>query len=300
MRVLVIGATGFLGAQVRRRIAAAGVEIVTAARSPLPDSPRHVSVDLAVDGPSRLAGILDEVAANAVVNCAGAISGSTDVLAAANISGTYTLVRAMLLARSPGRLVHLGSAAEYGRGEPGVPVTERMAPRPISTYGATKLGGTTVVEIGRAAGLSAVVLRVFNPVGPGAPAAGLPGRLARALRGALSDGGDVRLGPLDAVRDFVDARDVADAALAAAIAPVLPHPVVNVGSGHGVPVRALVKELVAISGYAGSVHEDSAGSARSADVPWQEADISLACADLAWQPRRTLSVSLADLWEASS
>jgi nucleoside-diphosphate-sugar epimerase len=295
---LVIGATGFLGAHVRSRAEAAGMEVVTAARSPLPGSPWHVSVDLAADDPSRLAATLADVAPDAVVNCAGATSGPAEVLAAVNVTGTYALVRAMLQA-PPARLVHLGSAAEYGRAEPEVPVSERMPPRPVSMYGVTKLAGTRLVQLARAVKPETVVLRVFNPVGPGAPEAGLPGRLTLELRRALAEGTEVRMGPLDAVRDFVDARDVADAVLAAATAATLPHPVLNIGSGRGVPVRALVKELIEISGYAGSVHEDSEGSVRSADVAWQQADISLARADLGWRPRRTLATSLADLWEAN-
>ena len=194
-----------------------------------------------------------------IVNCAGLTVGGPDVLAAANITGTYTLVRAMLLAETPARLVHLGSAAEYGRAEPGVPLSESAPPRPGAPYGATKLAGTRLVELGRAAGLDAVVLRVFNPVGAGAPESGLPGRVAAQLRRALAGDAEVRLGPLDAVRDFIDARDVAAAVLAAAHAPALPHAVLNIGSGTAMPARTLVKELIAVTGYAGPVHEDSAG-----------------------------------------
>jgi NDP-hexose 4-ketoreductase len=120
------------------------------------------------------------------------------------------------------------------------------------------------VELGRATGLDAVVLRVFNPVGPGAPDTILPGRVVAELRRALTGGPAASLGRLDAVRDFVDARDVADAAIAAVQAPALPGGVINIGSGAGVPVRTLVKDLVAISGYDGPVHEDAGGSPRSA------------------------------------
>ncbi|MEQ0562343.1 NAD(P)-dependent oxidoreductase [Amycolatopsis sp. NEAU-NG30] len=285
MRVLVIGAAGFLGGHVRRAAAARGFEVVAPGR-------RHL--DLAT-GRAELAGLVAAIAPRAVVNCAGAVTGDAAALNAANVAGTENLVRAL----GPGvRLVHLGSAAEYGRGSPGVPVTEAAEPRPLNPYGVTKLAGTRIVTQARASGLDGVVLRVFNPVGAGAPASGLPGRAAAALRKALADGGDLRLGPLDAVRDFVDARDVADAVLAALTAPDLP-PVLNIGSGHGVPARALVKELLEVSGAGCAVYEDAPGSARSADVPWQQADITLATRVLAWRPRRGLADAAADLWRAS-
>ncbi len=298
IRLLVIGASGFLGTHVRRRARAAGMSVVTAGRSGLPGAGSHQLVDLALSGQDQVAAMLASAAPDVVVNCAGLTVGSPDQLAAVNVTGTCALARAMLAARLPARLVHLGSAAEYGSSEPGDAVTESMPARPVSMYGVTKLAGTRLVELARAAGLSAVVLRVFNPVGPGAPEGGLPGRRASELRRSPA-GGRVRLGPLDAVRDFVDARDVADAVLAAAAAAVLPHPVLNIGSGRGVPVRSLVKELAAITGSSCPVQEDAAGSPRSAGLDWQQADISRAVADLGWLPCRDLQTSLADMWKAS-
>ena len=232
-----------------------------------------------------------------VVNCAGSTTADVGTLAAVNVTGTSALVRAMRMTGRLMRLVHLGSAAEYGPSEPGTAVAESAPARPASVYGATKLAATRLVELGRATGLDAVVLRVFNPVGPGSPDTVLPGRVVAELRRALTSGTDARLGPLDAVRDFVDARDVADAVIAAVRAPTLAAAVINVGSGVGVPVRTLVKDLVAISGYDGPVHEDSGGSPRSAALSWQQADIGRGRRDLGWRPRHDLRTSLADLWE---
>ena len=310
-RLLILGATGFLGTHVRCQAEAAGMTVVTAGRS-CPSggsgSPRgsrspgesgHLALDLAAASVPQLAELLAAAAPDAVLNCAGVTAGSDEELAAVNLTGTSVLVDALLQARRPPRLVHLGSAAEYGRTEPGDVVTEQLPPRPASGYGITKLAGTKLVQLARAAGLPAVVLRVFNPVGPGAPASSLPGQLTRQLRRSLADGGQVRLGQLDGVRDFVDVRDVADAVLAAAAAPALPHPVLNIGSGRGVPVRSLVKELVGISGSDCTVTQDAAGSPRSGGHAWQQADISQAVADLAWRPGRSLATSLTDMWEAS-
>lgn len=300
MRLMIIGARGFLGEHVRSQARATGMEVTTAGRSMLAGSPGHRRVDLAQEAPSRIAATIADAAPDAVVNCAGATVGPPDALVAANVTGTYALVRAMLMTGAPVRLVHLGSAAEYGRGEPGVPVAERTVPRPATIYGATKLAGTRLVELAAATGLDAVVLRVFNPVGPGAPASSLPGKLAAELRTSQRLGTQVRVGALDAVRDFIDARDVAEAVIAAAAAPALPHRVLNIGSGSGVPVRAMVTQLVAISGHACRVLEDDRAPERSADVPWQQADITRANEDLGWMPRRDLATSLADLWEASA
>jgi nucleoside-diphosphate-sugar epimerase len=299
MRVLIIGASSFLGGHVLREASGSGHEVVTAGRSCVSASASHHRLDLAADGPSRIAGVISSIAPDAVINCAGATAGSPDVLAAANITAVYALATAMIQSRFPARLVQIGSAAEYGRTREGIGVAESVSPQPASVYGATKLAGTRLVELARTAGLDAVVLRVFNVVGAGAPEDSMPGRAAVLLRQAMAGGTDIRLGPLSAVRDFVDARDVADAALAAASAAELPHSLINIGSGRGVVSRVLVRELLAISGYEAAVHEDAPGSARSAALPWMQADITRAGQDLVWRPSRDLKTSVSDLWEAS-
>src|SRR5260370_13647854 len=174
MRLLVIGGSGFLGWRVWRRATAPGAGGVSAGRAGVPASPGHRQVDLATGDPASIAEMIASVAPDAIANCAGATAGGPDVLAPVNVTGTYALVRAMLLAGTRARLVHLGSAAEYGRAEPGVPVDESAPPRPVTPYGAPKLAGTRLVQLGRAAALAAAVLRVVNPVGAGAPATRLP------------------------------------------------------------------------------------------------------------------------------
>jgi nucleoside-diphosphate-sugar epimerase len=295
-RLLILGASGFLGRHVARQAREAGLSVVTAGRSATVTGAPHRRVDLTADD-SGLAAALAAVAPDVVINCAGATGGPPGQLAAVNVTGTATLVRALLVAPHRPRLVHLGSAAEYGPCPSDTAVPESAPARPANVYGVTKLAATELIGVARSAGLDAVVLRVFNPVGPGAPAAILPGRVAAEVRRALDTGTPVSLGPLDAVRDFVDARDVADAALAAALAPALTEPVLNVGSGTGRAARDLVDALVAISGYDGPVREGDDGSPRSDSRSWQQADIARARRALGWAPRRDLVTSLADLWE---
>ncbi|GAA5006117.1 NAD-dependent epimerase/dehydratase family protein [Streptomyces siamensis] len=293
MRILVLGLTGYLGGHVADHLRALpGVRVLGGGRS----AAAEVGIDLATDRTDQVAKVLASAAPDAVVNCAGATGGDAVTLAEVNSRGPAVLCAALRDAAPTARLVHLGSAAEYGPGTRDVTVAESAATRPVTPYGATKLAGTVTVS---ASGLDAVVLRVGNPVGPGAPPAGLPGRIAGLLREA---GGDpdavIRLGDLSAHRDFVDVRDVARAAARAATAPAPLPRVLNIGGGQAVPVRDLVRALAGISGFRGRIEEKGGGSVRSGDVSWQCSDIASAADALDWWPTYSLDESLSALWAA--
>ncbi|WP_326700842.1 NAD(P)-dependent oxidoreductase [Streptomyces sp. NBC_01754] len=296
MRVLVLGHTGYLGGHVAGALAhLPDAVLLRAGRSPGAEFP----VDLANVGVDALAGALASAAPDAVVNCAGAVGGDAVELAEVNARGPAVLCAALRRAAPGARLVHLGSAAEYGPGAEGVRVTEADATRPVSPYGATKLAGTVAVT---SSGLDAVVLRVGNPVGPGAPPAGLPGRVAGLLRAAGRDPAAVlRLGDLSAYRDFVDVRDVARAAVLAVTVPGPSPGILNIGGGRAVPVRELVNSLVRTAGFRGRIEEAvrEGGSARSEGVSWQCSDSTAAGTALGWRPAWSLDDSSAALWAAS-
>ncbi|MCW5249653.1 MULTISPECIES: NAD-dependent epimerase/dehydratase family protein [unclassified Streptomyces] len=291
MRILVLGSTGYLGTHVTERLRALpGARVLDGGRSP----DAEVPVDLATVPAERLAALLEAAAPDAVVNCAGAVSGDPVSLAEVNTRGPAVLCAALRRSRPGARLVHLGSAAEYGPGEGRVPTAESAPTRPVTAYGATKLAGTVVLTV---SGLDAVVLRVGNPVGPGAPAGGLPGRVAGLLREAGTGPEAVlRLGDLSAYRDFVDVRDVAGAVERAVTADGPLPRVLNIGGGRAVRVRRLVDTLADIAGFRGRIEERGAGSSRSDQVSWQCSDIGAAREALGWRPAHTLDESLDALW----
>ncbi|KPI18119.1 NAD-dependent epimerase/dehydratase [Actinobacteria bacterium OK006] len=267
MRILVLGFTGNLGGHVVEHLRALpGARVFGGGRSPHAE----LDIDPATARTDGLAKTLASAAPDAVINCAGSTDGDAVTLAEVNSRGPAVLCAALREAAPSARLVHLGSAAEYGPGTPDTRVTEASATRPVTPYGATKLAGT----VSGVAGL-------LRAAGPDPDAV-------------------IRLGDLSAYRDFVDVRDVARAAVLAATSPGPLPRVLNIGGGRAVPVRELVRTLARTAGFRGRIEEDGGGSARSGAVSWQCSDIAAAGEGLDWRPSYALEESLAALWEATS
>ncbi|MBT2544803.1 NAD-dependent epimerase/dehydratase [Streptomyces sp. ISL-44] len=328
MRVLLIGANGYLGRYVADRLLAdPAVQLTALGRGDDAD----VRFDLATGSPGALTRFLDAVHPGVVVNCAGATRGGARELTRHNTVAVATICESLRRSGCGARLVQLGCAAEYGPSQPGSSTAEDAVPRPGGPYGVSKLAATELVL---GSGLDAVVLRVFSPVGPGTPAGSPLGRLAEAMRRAMQSGdGELKLSGLGVQRDFVDVRDVARAVHAASLSAA--QGVVNIGTGRAVRLRDAAAVLARVAGYGGALHEldvphggpqqhghpgrpaglAAIGSPRSeataeqlaAAAPqpypypdgcgaWQQADVRTARDRLGWRPRINLEESLADIW----
>lgn len=300
-RVLVFGASGFLGRAVAGvldgdpevdSLVRAGVRVRDAAPG------TWIRHDLISGTTEALTDLIASVQPDAVVDCVGRLSGSSDQLVAANTLIPARLIEAMAVAAPRARLITLGSAAEYGVVPAGTPVAEDHPTAAASAYGITKSAATQLVRRAAEAGrVDAVVLRVFNPIGSGSPAESLLGRAAGALAVALQRGEDhIRLGPLGAHRDFVDVRDVAAAVRAVVVADRPGGPVLNVGSGVAVTCREAVRRLAEVAGYPGRIEESEPAPGRSAAVDWIAADISRIRREVGWRPVHPLGASLEAIW----
>jgi nucleoside-diphosphate-sugar epimerase len=127
MKVLLFGASGFLGGHVRRLLA--GDPNVTSVDCPGRD--RHDLVNGDVEG---LTALVRDAAPDAVVNCTGRLSGTGYDLTRANTMVTAKLIEAVATAAPGARLVRLGSASEYGVVPHGVAVTENDRCEPVTRW----------------------------------------------------------------------------------------------------------------------------------------------------------------------
>nr|ADE34492.1 SsfS5 [Streptomyces sp. SF2575] len=302
---MVLGGTGYVGRHVCEAFAGLGHDVLAVGRDPTKAAP---GVPFAALGqPEELYDLLPAAGPQVVVNAAGGVwEVSDEEMVGANVSLVEHLLAATGRLGDRPRLVHLGSAHEYGATPHGAGTSESVPTRPLTAYGRAKLRATRLVCDAFDSGqLDGTVLRLSNVLGPTAPRTSLLGAVVARLREAEESGRPavLTLNAPRAYRDFVDARDVTAAVVAAAAGPARPASrpaprVVNVGGGDPVPVRLVMERLIDISGAPAEIVEQAPAELTRDNGDWQQLDISTARDTLGWVPRRTLAQSLVWAWEA--
>lgn len=245
-RVLLTGATGFVGANLARRLVRDGHSVHLLVR------PQHASWRIEGLRDALSLEIADLTDAQAVASAVrrirpewifhlaahGAYSQQTDParIVHTNTLGTIHLLDACLETGFEA-FVHAGSSSEYGARNHPPSESERLEPN--STYAVAKAAATHYCRhIARHRGVHAVTLRLYSVYGPyEEPTRLLPTLAVHALEGCLP--------PLvnpDIARDFVWVDDVVDAFLAAASeAGSEPGAIFNVGTGRQTTLRDAVE-----------------------------------------------------------
>ena len=244
-RVLLTGATGFLGTHVLTALQARRSEAWALSRRPPPDirPERWIALHNVADREAMCQAIAS-AAPDVIIHAAGAAVGALETIYAANAVFGATLLAAAADAAPRARIVMAGSAAECGFVPPeSLPVTEETAPRPQDAYGISKLAQTFHALAALERGQSVVVARLFNFIGAGMPAHLALGSFGRQLAAMPPFGGALKTGNLSGERDLLPVDDVVNSLLALAEHPVAVG-VVNICSGQPVLMRNVVAEML--------------------------------------------------------
>lgn len=311
MKVLITGAGGFVAPYAAQAFTTRfpGVEIVGTNLSG--DARPGFSVVTALDvaDADAVVAALEAMRPTHVLHLAGVAApqqANSDPQAAwrINLLGTLALGRA-ILSVSPGAiLLNAGSALAYGdSAKRAAPLDEEAAFAPLDDYGATKAAADLALGALARRGLKVVRLRPFNHTGAGqSEDYAIP---AFAAQIAAIEAGEraptIRVGDLEAQRDFCDVADIADAyALAAGAAAegrIAPGRAFNLCSGRALPMRAVLDMLLAMSSARVEVVNDPARM-RPSDIPRMIGDPRRAEAELGWRAAIPFERTLASVLDA--
>lgn len=213
-----------------------------------------------------------------------------------NIKGCICVLEAVRSLEKPPRLLLIGSGEEYGPVSPeNVPVSEAVPPAPSNIYSTTKLCQTIMGKLyADAYNLDIIMVRAFNHIGPKQSpifvVSDFCKQIAEIKRGLQEP--IIKVGNLEAKRDFTDVRDVVNA-----YSLLIEHGVkgetYNVGSGKAVSIKEILNRLIAISKMDITVVTDPT-KLRPIDVPIIEADVSKIMRQIHWQKHFTLEDTLKD------
>lgn len=306
MRLLITGVGGFVGRHLAHTLAReTDWELWGWARRPvdgLPDRLQVAQVDLrdpeAVrQGLARLSpeGIIHLAAQSDVGESWRDPWGTFET----NVRGTLNLLEGIRALGLWPRVLIVTSNEVYGLIRPEeVPIREDQPFRPANPYGVSKAAQDWLAALYAAAYAMPVIrARPFNHIGPGQDPRFVVPSFARQI--AWIEAGlqepVLRVGNLEAQRDFTDVRDVVRA-YRLLLERGEPGEVYNIGSGRPRAIREVLETLLAMTPARVRVEVDPQ-RLRPVEIPVSAADIARIRERLGWQPTIPLEQSLRDVLE---
>lgn len=308
MKVLVTGATGFVGSHVvERLLEQTDHEVVGLSRSLRhvvswrSDTPRLTLRTADLNEPTSVDQAIADICPDAVIHLAGQplepLSWQDPAATfRLNVIGQIHLFEAMLKANIRPRVVLGGSALMYGlvKDEEN-PIGEDQPSRPTSPYAVSKLAADYLgYQYFISRQLPVLRLRPFNQIGPRQSPDFLVAAFAKQIAEIETGRREptIRVGNLTSERDFTDVRDAA-AAYCLALERGEPGEPYNVGSGRALSGQFILDSLLAMSSMAISVQPDPQRF-RPVDLPRIVCNAGKFRAATGWAPTFPIETSLGD------
>ncbi|MGU3469365.1 NAD-dependent epimerase/dehydratase family protein [Methylobacterium sp. C33D] len=305
-RILITGASGFVGAHVLRafRNAFASADILGVGRRAslnVPDGVTYDSLDL-VDSVAvgrrvksfRPTEVLHLAAESSIVRADQSKFDTWRI----NFGALYNLVDAVERAGQACTFAFVSSSEVYGSAfNEHCPATEKLAPQPMNAYARSKwIGEQLFVRSTEGTCIKPIVLRPFNHIGPGQDLAFAVPSFAHQI--ALIEAGRqppiVEIGNLSSQRDFLDVSDVVDAYIGIfRCAATFDDPqIFNICSGQPRSIESILTILAGLSRVAFEIRP-APNRIRRSDVPLAYGDASRLRQATGWSPKTDVTTSLA-------
>jgi GDP-4-dehydro-6-deoxy-D-mannose reductase len=299
-RALVIGANGFVGRHLVTHLKQLGDEVVSAGLR-VPNSAEGDFLCVDITDARSVRTVLQAARPDVTYHLAGIAfvpeaEEDFDKVLRINVAGAANVVRQCHLLEKKTSLVFVSSAEVYGSIKPrDLPLTEATSITPSNNYSLTKRMAEMVVErYSRIGHVRCFIVRPFNHIGPGQDRRFVTANFALQLAKIAHRQAEpvLRVGNLEARRDFSDVRDVVRGYRLLSQAD---GGVYNLGSGEATSIQTILDTLIEVSGVKVEVVQDP-DRMRGPEVPelyGSYARIERACG---WKPQIPLRQSLQDVY----
>ncbi|MBN8943056.1 MAG: GDP-mannose 4,6-dehydratase [Rhizobiales bacterium] len=306
-RVLITGASGFVGfhlPQALARVCGESVEIVATSKDPGSQGTHGAIEALDVLNSAAIADMIGRHQPTHIVHLAG-IAAPSVANADARMSWDLHLGSALnlgeaILAHAPDCwLLHVGTGMVYGEtARSGQALREDALLAPLDEYGASKAAADLALGGMVRRGLRSIRFRPFNHSGPGQGDAFVLPSFARQV--ARIEAGlappVLKVGNLDAERDFLHVADVVDAYARTVqrTASLEPGTIFNIASGLPRRIGSILEDLLIRCRVKIDVEQDRARM-RPSDIPCIIGNADRAGTALEWAPRHSFDDIVADV-----
>jgi len=287
MRILLFGASGFIGRTVRTNLEI-DHEVIPVVR------PHSGGQELEVDllNLEAIEQLLDHTQPEVVINAAGIVDPKADPML--NIEFTKNILSAAANTHV-NRIIIFGSAGEYGRIEANeLPVDEETPLRADSGYGLSKKLEEQLALEYRERGFPVIVTRIFNPIGVGMAekffVSQIKKQIEEYLRGERTT---LELSRKDSTRDYIAVDDIA-LAIRALIEGSPVHGVYNIGSGVAMSNGELLQLMVSSSKIEHSP-EIVETSTEPEPLVASQADITRIQQEFHWEPKHSIAAIVEEI-----
>ncbi|GFM88306.1 GDP-6-deoxy-D-lyxo-4-hexulose reductase [Pseudomonas cichorii] len=311
-RILITGANGFVGKILCETLQDAGHHVIALVGNTSP-APSHADHLLQCD--IRNAEALEQAIAEAdpthVVHLAAITHVPTSfkeplLTWETNVMGSVNLLQALQNKAPKAFVLFVSSSEVYGGSfKQAIPLNESSPCQPLNPYAASKLAAEAAVNEYFRQGQPGIIVRPFNHIGAQQSPDFATASFARQI--ALVEAGEqpplLKVGNLQAERDFLDVRDVCNAyvALLQLADRDGDYPrCFNICSGQPRKIQTMLDMLLAMSSKDIEVGEDPQRM-RPSDIPSAVGDNSAIRNAIGWQPGIDLQETLAtllDYWRA--
>ena len=289
MRILVIGANGFIGANIASFFSKSHL-VYRSSRNPSKNKNR-LFIDLLQKASIEKA--LQKATPEVVIHCAGVIDNGPR--ARLNVDFTRNLLESVKSLGINPKIIICGSASVYGIvKKEDLPISENHQLNPVGDYAnAKKEEEEFALKFASENQLNVVVMRIFNPVGKGMqPRFLIPNLISQLDDVKKTQTSSITVRRKDSLRDYLDVRDVTLAAKCICENPTA-YNVYNIGSGISTSNEELIKSILKISNI-GEI--DIVQSEPKPELIFAaQADIARIKGDLAWQPSYSLEEALKEI-----